>query len=65
MSIPQSNHAIEWGRHAEGGREMSRKGIKLCAEWLAYCLKISWSRDDLDRLEEVWWEYHDEDGNLK
>jgi len=44
---------------------MSRKGIKLCAEWLAYCLKIGWSRDDLDRLEEVWWEYHDEDGNLK
>jgi len=35
-----------------------------CAKWLAYCLKIGWRRDDLDRLEALWWQYHDENGGL-
>jgi hypothetical protein len=51
------------GRHKEG--KMNRKAIKECAEWLVYCLKIGWGKDQLDWLEAVWWKYHDENGNLK
>jgi hypothetical protein len=41
------------------------KAIKACAEWLAYCLSIGWSKDKLDLLEALWWEHHDDDGRLK
>ncbi len=40
------------------------KAIKACADWLRYCLSIGWSRDDIDALEALWWQYHDEYGNL-
>lgn len=44
---------------------MSKKrGDKLCADWLAACLRIGWSRDDLDALEKIWHEFRDEHGNL-
>lgn len=42
----------------------SKKAILTCANWLAYCLKIGWSRHDLDRLEWLWWKYHDDHGRL-
>ena len=38
---------------------------KLCAEWLANCLRLGWARTDLDWLESVWWEHHDHEGQLK
>jgi hypothetical protein len=44
---------------------MSQKALKQCAKWLAYCLKIGWGKEQLDRLEAIWWRYHDENGNLK
>ncbi|KKN02821.1 hypothetical protein LCGC14_1113890 [marine sediment metagenome] len=41
------------------------KAIKKCTEWLTYCLKIGWSKQDLDSLEALWWKYHDSwTGNL-
>jgi len=44
---------------------MPRKdALMACAEWLAYCLKIGWPRKDLERLESLWWEYHDDNGRL-
>lgn len=42
-----------------------RKALKACAEWLAGCLSIGWSYDDLDLLEEIWWRYHDDCGRLR
>jgi hypothetical protein len=42
----------------------SAKAIQRCAEWLAHCIRIGWSHDDLDTLEEIWWRYHDEHGRL-
>ncbi|QPF81703.1 hypothetical protein IC762_12465 [Bradyrhizobium genosp. L] len=41
-----------------------KKAIMACARWLAYCLQIGWKRSDLDRLETLWWEYHDDNGEL-
>jgi hypothetical protein len=40
------------------------KALQACANWLAYCLQIGWPRSDLDRLESLWWKYHDDNGNL-
>ena len=41
------------------------RALNACAAWLAYCLSIGWSKSSLDKLEALWWEYHDEKGNLK
>jgi hypothetical protein len=42
----------------------SNNALLACAKWLSYCLAIGWSRSDLDRLEQLWWKYHDDRGNL-
>lgn len=36
----------------------SKSAIRKCAQWLAYCLSIGWSKADLDALEAIWWKYH-------
>lgn len=41
------------------------RAARACAEWLAYCLRIGWSRGLLDRLEALWWAHHDRRGNLR
>lgn len=40
-------------------------GIRKCAEWLAYCLEIGFSKEQLDELESIWWKHKDGYGNLK
>lgn len=40
-------------------------GIMACAQWLSFCLSIGWVHSDLDELERIWWEHHDERGRLK
>lgn len=42
----------------------THRAIKKCAEWLAECLRLGWSRDQFDALEALWWQYHDDQGNL-
>jgi hypothetical protein len=39
-------------------QKRSNKAIRACAEWLAYCLKIGWKREQLDELERLWWMHH-------
>lgn len=36
-----------------------------CAEWLTYCLSIGWDKDLLPKLEKIWKDNHDENGNIK
>lgn len=45
-------------------RQKSRRAIVACGKWLAECLRLGWSRDQLDALEALWWQYHDDQGNL-
>lgn len=40
------------------------RAIAACAKWLSYCLEIGWPKSALDKLEELWWEYHDDYGRL-
>lgn len=40
------------------------EAIMACGRWLATCLKIGWSHDDLDTLEGIWWDWHDDYGRL-
>ena len=42
----------------------SLRAQRACAEWLAFCLKIGWAKSKLDKLEVLWWKYHDEQGKL-
>jgi hypothetical protein len=45
--------------------EMSKsKAILACAQWLSYCLSIGWPKTDLDELERLWYQYHDDNGKL-
>ncbi len=41
------------------------KAVIACGYWLSACLKLGWSRADFDWLEALWWEHHDDHGNLK
>jgi len=43
----------------------TQRALQVCANWLAYCLKLGWKASDVPRLEQLWLEYHDEYGNLK
>ncbi len=40
------------------------RGLRACAAWLAYCVRIGWPKSSLDRLEEIWWQHHDRNGRL-
>jgi hypothetical protein len=40
------------------------KALLTCAQWLSYCLSIGWLKDDIPRLEEIWWQWHDDYGRL-
>ena len=42
----------------------TRKAIRECAIWLSTCVRLGWRHKDLDLLEALWWQYHDEHGNL-
>jgi hypothetical protein len=37
---------------------------KSCAQWLQACLKLGWPKSSLDRLQRIWWKFHDVHGNL-
>lgn len=45
-------------------RQRSRRALQTCANWLAFCLSIGWGKHELDDLEQIWWQWHDENGNL-
>lgn len=42
----------------------SNRAVMQCAKWLVYCLEIGYSKSQIDALEALWWEHHDEQGNL-
>jgi len=46
------------------GKRPTLKAVMACAEWLRTCLRLGWSRADLDALETLWWKYHDPLGRL-
>ncbi len=45
-------------------RRPTRKAVWDCAVWLDFCVRIGWEKSALDRLSEIWWQYHDDEGNL-
>ena len=44
---------------------MRQRKAKKCAEWLAYCLEIGWDKSQIDALEKLWMDNHDDNGNFK
>ena len=49
---------------SDDGRNPSRRAVRACAAWLVSCVRLGWRRTDLDALERLWWQYHDDDGRL-
>lgn len=43
----------------------TQKAIRECAEAMAKCLELGWSRAALDELEKLWWQCHLRNGELK
>lgn len=35
-----------------------------CAEWLKWCRRNGWPKESTSRLCDLWWEFHDDEGNL-
>ncbi len=33
-----------------------------CCRWLVTCEDIGWPKSSMKGLENLWWEYHDDDG---
>jgi len=54
-------------KHQAQGNSMkpTQKALRECAEWLAYCVRIGWSKSALNDLEKLWWKYHDCRGFLQ
>jgi hypothetical protein len=44
--------------------ERTQRAIIACGKWLSECLRLGWSRDQLDALEALWWQHHDNQGRL-
>ena len=42
----------------------TRQAIMKCAGFLDECLRIGWKKSSLDFLQNLWWKYHDHEGNL-
>jgi hypothetical protein len=43
----------------------TQRAQRECARWLHECLRLGWSKKDLDALEALWWKYHDHQGKWK
>lgn len=43
----------------------TKRGVLMCARWLAYCRSIGWPADQLDDLERIWWRVYDLNGNMR
>jgi len=37
--------------------------LRLCLHWLDECKKLGWPDDSMPELENLWWQYHNKDGN--
>lgn len=42
----------------------STKAIYACANWLSACIRMGWDKSLLDELERIWWQWHDDYGNM-
>jgi len=40
------------------------KAAKDCSNWLRACSDLGWRKEDMGRLADLWWEFHDDEGNL-
>ena len=52
------------GSFKENAIQPSTDAIKKCAEDLNRCLGFGWPKSSMDRLEEIWWDCHDDNGDV-
>jgi len=63
IGVPECNETIS-DMKEDLLPNQKNKGHKKRAEWLSYCLSIGWKNDQLDDLQKIWDQHHDEAGNL-
>lgn len=45
-------------------RRPTNLGAKRCAAWLTACKKYGWPTSSMSALCDLWWKYHDDNGEL-
>lgn len=48
----------------ESERRPTNLGAKRCSAWLSKCKELGWLPSQMGMLCDLWWEYHDDNGNL-
>jgi hypothetical protein len=43
---------------------VSPNAARACSKWLDTCRELGWRREDMPFLCDLWWKYHDDDGQL-
>lgn len=50
--------------NSNDSRRPTNRGARKCLEWIKACQDIGWPKSTIPSLVDIWWEYHDDDGNL-
>lgn len=45
-------------------RKPTALGAKRALAWLDWCRQNGWEAAELGRLSDIWWEFHDDNGEL-
>ncbi len=61
---PKRGNSSLPAKHPVRPADVTREGQRKCGEWLAFCVREGWNKDELDELENLWWKYHDVHGNI-
>lgn len=46
------------------GRNPNLRASRAAAEWLVTCRKMGFDDEQIDKLETLWWLYHDDNGRI-
>lgn len=61
-SIAHQHKLKGWTMVTNKPEGVTRWAQQDCSRWLYACIINGWKKEQFDRLEEFWWEYHDKDG---
>jgi hypothetical protein len=59
---PKQDSAHTYEEPAIGAEQ---RKARLCAKWLKYCIEIGWDKSQLDALQKLWMDNHDDQGKFK
>lgn len=65
--INQTDSLMIMKPQTQNGRphDATIQGLRRCIAWLDACKEIGWDEKDMPKLEDLWWQYYDKDGDRK